>query len=45
MQARMKAKQHYDEKGLAALVLHIALIKAWNRISVATRQLPMEVHK
>jgi AhpD family alkylhydroperoxidase len=36
-----EARQHYDEKGLAALVLHIALINAWNRISVTTRQMPM----
>jgi AhpD family alkylhydroperoxidase len=33
-----EASRHYDEKALAALVLHIALINAWNRINVTTRQ-------
>jgi AhpD family alkylhydroperoxidase len=38
-----EAKRHYDEKGLAALALQIALINAWNRINVTTRQPPAEV--
>jgi AhpD family alkylhydroperoxidase len=33
-----EANRHYDEKALAALVLHIALINAWNRINVTTKQ-------
>jgi AhpD family alkylhydroperoxidase len=32
------AKKHYDEKGLAALVLWIATTNLYNRINVATRQ-------
>jgi AhpD family alkylhydroperoxidase len=32
------AKLHYDEKQLAAIVIHIAAINAWNRLNVATRQ-------
>ncbi|MBA3553525.1 MAG: carboxymuconolactone decarboxylase family protein [Gemmatimonadales bacterium] len=32
------AARHYDEPGLAALVLSIALINVWNRLNVATRQ-------
>ena len=31
--------KHYDEKGLAALAIHIALINAWNRINATARQL------
>jgi AhpD family alkylhydroperoxidase len=33
------AARHYDERTLAALVIHIALINAWNRINVTTRQI------
>jgi AhpD family alkylhydroperoxidase len=33
-----EAKRHYDEKQLAAIVVHIALINAWNRFNVTTRQ-------
>lgn len=33
-----EAARHYDEKGLAALVLAIAKINVWNRLNVATRQ-------
>jgi AhpD family alkylhydroperoxidase len=33
-----EAKRHYDEKGLAALVMVIARINLWNRLNVATRQ-------
>ena len=32
------AARHYDEAGLAALVLAIANINVWNRLNVATRQ-------
>ena len=34
-----EAAQHYDEEGLAALVIAIATINAWNRINATTRQL------
>jgi len=34
-----EAARHYDEAGLAALVLAIASINAWNRINAATRQI------
>jgi len=30
--------EHYDEEGLAALVLSIAEINVWNRLNAATRQ-------
>jgi AhpD family alkylhydroperoxidase len=33
-----EAAQHYDEKQLAALVVQIALINAFNRLNAATRQ-------
>jgi AhpD family alkylhydroperoxidase len=33
------AAQHYDEAQLAALVLAIAAINAWNRLNVTTRQI------
>jgi AhpD family alkylhydroperoxidase len=33
------AARHYDEPQLAALVLAIASINAWNRLNVATRQI------
>ena len=32
------AAKHHDEDQLAALVLQIALINAWNRVNVITRQ-------
>jgi AhpD family alkylhydroperoxidase len=32
------AARHYDEPALAALVIAIATINAWNRLNVATRQ-------
>ena len=32
------AKRHYDEKALAALILQIALINAFNRVNVAIRE-------
>ena len=36
------AARHYDEDQLAALVLSIATINAWNRLNVATRQITGE---
>ena len=33
-----EAAQHYDEKALAALLVAIAGINAWNRLNVAVRQ-------
>jgi AhpD family alkylhydroperoxidase len=33
-----EAKKHYDEQGLASLLLHISLINVWNRLNVTTRQ-------
>ena len=37
-----EAKRHYDEKGLAALILAIATINVWNRLNVATKQVAGE---
>jgi alkylhydroperoxidase family enzyme len=34
----IEAARHYDEKGLASLVIGIAAINVWNRLNVATRQ-------
>ena len=34
-----EAAHHYDERALAGLVIHIALINAFNRINVPTRQI------
>jgi AhpD family alkylhydroperoxidase len=34
-----EAARHYDERALAALVIHIALINAFNRVNVTTRQI------
>jgi AhpD family alkylhydroperoxidase len=34
-----EAQRHYDEKSLATLVVNIALINFWNRITVPTRQM------
>ena len=33
------AAKHYDEKGLAGLLIAIATINVWNRLNVATRQI------
>jgi AhpD family alkylhydroperoxidase len=33
------AAKHYDEQGLASLVLNIAAINVWNRLNVTTRQI------
>lgn len=37
-----EAARHYDEPQLAALVLSIASINAWNRINASTRQITGE---
>ena len=37
-----EAASHDDEPALTALILEIALINAWNRLNVTTRQLPGE---
>jgi len=37
-----EAGRHYDESGLAGLVIAIASINAWNRINAATRQITGE---
>jgi alkylhydroperoxidase family enzyme len=37
-----EAARHYDERGLAALVVAIATINVWNRLNVATRQVAGE---
>ncbi|WEX74554.1 carboxymuconolactone decarboxylase family protein [Sinorhizobium numidicum] len=37
-----EAAKHYDEQGLAALIIQIALINTWNRFNVATRQVAGE---
>jgi AhpD family alkylhydroperoxidase len=37
-----EAARHYDERGLAALVLSIAMVNVWNRLNVATRQVAGE---
>jgi AhpD family alkylhydroperoxidase len=34
-----EAARHYDEKGLAGLVVAIATINVWNRFNVLTRQI------
>jgi AhpD family alkylhydroperoxidase len=35
-----RAAKHFDDEKLAALVMAIATINAWNRIGVATRMVP-----
>ncbi len=35
-----RALEHYDERALAALVLHVALTNLFNRLNVSTRQPP-----
>jgi AhpD family alkylhydroperoxidase len=35
-----EAARHYDEQGLASLVLAIATINVWNRLNLATEQVP-----
>jgi AhpD family alkylhydroperoxidase len=34
-----EAARHYDEKGLAALLIAIGVINVWNRFNAATRQI------
>jgi AhpD family alkylhydroperoxidase len=34
-----EAARHYDEAGLASLVLNIAMVNFWNRVNVTTRQI------
>jgi AhpD family alkylhydroperoxidase len=33
-----QAAKHYDDQALASLIMHIAMINAWNRLNVTTRQ-------
>jgi AhpD family alkylhydroperoxidase len=33
-----EAAKHYDERGLASLLVAIVTINAWNRLNIATRQ-------
>ncbi|HEY4380385.1 MAG TPA: carboxymuconolactone decarboxylase family protein [Acidobacteriaceae bacterium] len=37
-----EAARHYDERGLAILVLAIAMVNTWNRLNVATAQIAGE---
>lgn len=37
-----EAARHYDERAMAALVIAIATINAWNRLNAATRQVAGE---
>ncbi len=37
-----EAARHYDERGLASLLLTISSINVWNRLNVATRQVARE---
>lgn len=37
-----EAARHYDEKGLAALLIMIAATNVWNRLNAATRQVAGE---
>ena len=37
-----EAARHYDEKGLAALILAIANINVWNRLNAAVGQIAGE---
>jgi len=37
-----EAARHYDEQGLAALLIAIVTINAWNRLNAATRQVAGE---
>jgi AhpD family alkylhydroperoxidase len=33
-----EAAKHFDEKQLAALIVHVSVVNVWNRLNVATRQ-------
>jgi alkylhydroperoxidase family enzyme len=35
-----EAARHYNEQELGALIIHIGLVNLWNRVNVATRQVP-----
>jgi AhpD family alkylhydroperoxidase len=37
-----EAGRHYDEKGLAALLIAVSSVNVWNRLNVATRQVAGE---
>lgn len=37
-----EAARHYDEKGLAALVLAVGTVNLWNRLNVSTKQVAGE---
>ncbi len=37
-----RAAEHYDQRALAALVLHVALTNVFNRLNVSTRQPPAD---
>lgn len=37
-EAWARVTEHYDDKALVALVLHVALVNLFNRMNVATRQ-------
>jgi alkylhydroperoxidase family enzyme len=37
-----EAARHYDERALAALLLWISVVNVFNRVNVATRQIPGE---
>jgi AhpD family alkylhydroperoxidase len=37
-----EATRHYDEKALTGLLVNIAAINVWNRLNVATHQVPLE---
>jgi AhpD family alkylhydroperoxidase len=37
-----EAARHYNERQLAAIVLHIGMINLWNRLNVTTRQVAGE---
>jgi AhpD family alkylhydroperoxidase len=39
------AATHFDEPTLAALIMNIGIVNMWNRINVATRQLPGGWHR
>ena len=37
-----EAARHYDEQALAALIISIATVNAWNRLNASTRQVAGE---
>lgn len=40
-----EAARHYDERGLSALLLWIAMTNVWNRLNVSTKQVAGEWFK